>query len=126
MLKKTFKIIALLNISALYCFIISLYSSRAFVYTSDFSQFNEAESKYYKSALLSDLLCHIVQAEVSATALHNTPSPSSKNPFSGFLYCFKTTAKLFPDNLSRYSFCSQNHLVRLQQANLIFPFHYFW
>ncbi|WP_428664360.1 hypothetical protein [Runella sp.] len=125
-MKKTFRIIALLTISALYCFAVSLYSSNGLGADSAFSKLTGAQSKHSSSLQLSNLLCTPAQATISITAFQNTPPPPHKNPFNEFSAWVKTAEHLFFSTFSQYSFYSKNVLVRLQRTDLIFPFHYFW
>lgn len=124
-MKKVFRIFSLLTISALYSFVISLYSSNAFIDNCTFSQTN-SDTKQYSSLISSTLLCHTAQTESSITVHNNAPPSSLKNPFSEFSACLRTTEQLFFNVFSQYHFYSQNLLVRLQKTDIIFPFHYFW
>lgn len=124
-MKKVFRIFSLLTISALYSFVISLYSSNVFIDNFTFSQTN-SDTKQYSSLVSSYLLCHTSQTESSITVHNNAPPSSLKNPFSEFSACIRTTEQLFFVTFSQYRFYSQNLLVRLQKTDIIFPFHYFW
>lgn len=124
--KKTIRIIALLNISVLYCFIISLYSGNALTHSSAFSKLTKSESKNCCTLPASDLLCHTAQATISAPAFTTAPSSSLKNPFNDFWAWAKLTDGVFFSTFLQYSFYSQNLLIRFRQTDIIFPFHYFW
>ena len=127
MVKKALRIIALIQISVLYCFVISLYSSNALVENTAFSKLTDSESKHRHALVASDLLSISAHAEISVPAFNAASSSSSlKNPLNGFLAWVKITEQLFFSLFSQYSFYSQNVLVRFQRTDIIFPFHYFW
>lgn len=125
-MKKRLRIIALLNISVLYCFVISLYSGNASTYSSAFSKLTKSESKNCSALTVSDFLCHVPHAEVAAPAFTTAPPSSLKTPFNEFLDWAKLTEQVFFSSFSQYSFYSQNLLIRFRQTDIIFPFHYFW
>lgn len=124
-MKKAFRIFSLLTVSALYSFVIGLYSSNAFIDNFTHSQTNP-DAKQYSSLISSTLLYHTAQTESSFTVRTNVPPSSLKNPFNEFPAYLRTTEQLFFNVFSQYRFYSQNLLVRLLKTDLIFPFHYFW
>lgn len=125
-MKKTSRILAVLTTLFLYCFVISLYSSNAFADSTTFLKHSNSETEQYNSVLSSKLLSHTPPSE-SSVNLFNSVSPSSlKNSFKEFSACIKAIENSFFHTFSQYSFYSQNVLVRLKQADIIFPFHYFW
>jgi hypothetical protein len=123
--KKLVRIIALSAVSALYCFLISLYSSNALTYRSASSKLSTSESRKYNTFPISDLICHVAQATISAPASVTTPSFSLKNPFHGLWAWVNPTKQAFVSTFSQYIFYSQNLLIRFEKTDIIFPFHYF-
>jgi hypothetical protein len=124
--KKTVRIIALLNISVLYCLIISLYSSNALPYSSIGSKLSKSESKNYSALPVTDLICHLAPTAISPPACVTIPSSSLKNPFNEFFAWTHWSERAIFSTFSQYSFYSQNLLIRLEKTDIIFPFHYFW
>jgi len=122
-LKKVFKIIAFATISALYCFIISLYSTNAFIHNDTFQKHFEAKSNNPNSLILSHLLFHLQQGEIPAPPVNHNLSPSLANDF-------QERASFFPiaacSEFIQYCLHSKNQIVSLQSTDIIFPFHYFW
>jgi len=121
--KKAFRTFSVLAVSALYFFILSVGGNHAFV---ESSCAQTPSGSWENSAFVSSkLLCNTVPAE-RTTVHYNAPPPSLKNSVSELSACLKTTEQLFFRVFSQYRFYSQQVLVRLQNTDLIFPFHSFW
>jgi hypothetical protein len=121
--KKSLRIIGLLNISILYCFVISLYSGHTFGYNPDFSKLTNSKTESYYSVVTANLFCHTTQTESSVNVF---PVTSLKTVAQQFSVCGKITEQLLFNVFSQYRFYSQNVLTRFTQTDIIFPFHYFW
>lgn len=124
-MKRSLKIIAILSVALVYCFAISIYCN-AFNAGSSFSQLTTSQNQLYKSEVSSNLFCHTTQSESSVFAGSHISFPSLKNSLSTFAACTNATEKLFFSAFSQYNFYAQNLLIRLKQADFIYPSHNFW
>lgn len=124
-MKKTLKLSFILTTFVLYGFVISLYNGSALTGNSSFLQ-PDFQSEYYNSSTYSNLLYHTVQSESSTLIFRQTPTQSLKNFYNGFTASLKNIQQLFINTFSQYHFYSKNLLIRLQNTDIIFPFHSFW
>jgi hypothetical protein len=121
--KRFLKTSAVLSISVLYCFIISLYSGNT-LNSSAFSKSTGTE--FSASEVSSNLFCHTEQTE-SVTSVYNQVSRTSlKNAFNQFSACSGAAAKLLFKSYLPYFYISKNIVVRFNKTDIIFPFQYFW
>lgn len=119
------RIFSLLSVSLLYFIIVSFYSNPIFIDNFTSTQTN-TETEHYCSLVTNNLLCHTSEIESSNTIFNNTLPTTLKNNFNKFSNCIHSTEQAYFNTFSQYNFYAQNLLVRLQQTDIIFPFHYFW
>jgi hypothetical protein len=119
--KKAFRTFLVLAVSAMYCLLLSVHGNHM-----AWNSFEAGSDTEYFSAYDSqDLLSHIPQSE--RTTVHQSTSFSSlKISLSEFSGCLKTAEQLVVVAFSQNRFYSRHVLTRLQNTDLIFPFHYFW
>lgn len=125
-MKKAFKIFALINITLLYCFAVSINSSNASNAGVSFSKNTNSQHEGYHPDVTPGLFCHTTQEANSFTGYHHVPSASFKNSSNTFSFCANAAARLFFSKFSQYIFYSNNVLIRLKQTDYIYPFHHFW
>jgi hypothetical protein len=120
---KKVKTSLFLAVAALYCFILGFSGNSA----SAGNTFSDAGKGSVECVSISsaNLLCPPAPAERTVTVHTHAPSSSLKNPFSEFTACLSATQQLFIVAFSQ-RYYSQQVWVRLQKADLIFPFHSFW
>ena len=125
-MKKFLKITALLNISILCCFIISLYSSNTFDTIAVFSKSGDTNTECYYSAVSSNLFCLATRTESSVGVSGNVPPFPLKNSFKVFSACARATEHLLFNRFLQYDFYSRNLVDWFHMTDIIFPFHYYW
>lgn len=125
-MKKFLKIFALLNISILYCFIISIYSSSAFNTIAVFSKSGDTDAECHYSVISSNLLCLATRTESAVGVSDNAPPSPLKNTFKAFSACARAAEHVLFNRFLQYDFYSRNLVVRFHTTDIIFPFHYFW
>jgi hypothetical protein len=102
-----------------------LYSYSAIFTTSKFSE-NSAPTAELHEFVSSVKFIHTSQSESVAKVLNNYPTLTFKtSPFKLFL-SLSYHANLFASKYFCYHFFSHNLIARFAQADIIFPFHYFW
>ncbi|MEP7237167.1 MAG: hypothetical protein ABI685_04870 [Ferruginibacter sp.] len=125
-MKKSLHITALISIALLYCFATSLYSGIAFKGNAAFAKQSNAANERYTADVSAKSFQHTLQTE-NSVSLVNHPRPAAVNNFHNeFSASIKVTEQLFVHTFLQYSFYSQKLLARLQNTDIIFPFHYFW
>lgn len=124
-MKKSARIFLILTLFAFYGYAVSLCNSNNFNNHFPFSP-SRFPTQSYDSLKYSNLFCHIAQTESSILVFRNIPQDSLKKSFNEFSGCFKNIQHLFINIFSQYQFYSKNLIVRLQNTDIIFPFHFFW
>jgi len=124
--KKSLRNIGLIGISLLYCFVIGIYSGITFNADAAVAKHSKGSHESYTAAVSAKSFHHTVQTENSVTAFNHARPVSLKNSFNEYSACIKITEQLFFTGFLQYSFYSHKLLMRVQQTDLIFPFHYFW
>ena len=125
-MKKSLHITGLISLALLYCFAIGLYSGVAYAGNTAFSKQAGNATEKYSNAVSAKLFQHTIQTENSITVCtHNNPV-TVKNTYKEFSAANIATEHVGVHTFSQYNFFSQKLLARLQNTDLIFPFHYFW
>ncbi len=112
--------------AVLYCFAIGLYSGVAYAGNTAFSKQTGKESAGYSQVVAAKSFQHTVQTENSLTVCTHSNPVSVKNTHNDFSAVNIAAAHVFVHSFSQYNFFAHKLLVRLQNTDLIFPFHYFW
>jgi hypothetical protein len=124
--KKSLRIIGLAGISLLYCFVIGIYSGITFNADAAVIKHSKASDENLTAAVSAKSFHHTVQTENAVTAFSHPKPVSSKNSHNEYSSCTKIAEQLFVTSFLQYNFYSHKLLMRVQQTDLIFPFHYFW
>ena len=124
--KKSLRIFGLTSISLLYCFVIGMYSGVGSNANAAVAKHSNASGESYAASVSAGTFHHTVQSENSFTAVNHARPFSLKNVYDEYSACLKISEQLFCTSFVQYSFYSHKLLMRVQQTDLIFPFHYFW
>jgi hypothetical protein len=124
--KKSLQITGLISIALLYCFTIGLYSGMAFNGNAAFAKQANATKETYGYSISAKSFQHTVQTENAVTVCNHNSPVTVKNTFKEFSDVNKVAEQILVHTFSQYSFYSNKLLVRLQNTDIIFPFHYFW
>lgn len=124
--KKSLHIIGLVSIALLYCFAIGLYSGVAYAGNTSLARQVNAAKESYSNSISAKSFHHTVQTENSVSLVNNARPVSVNNTHNEFSAGIKVPEQLFVHTFTQYSFYSQKLLARLQNTDIIFPFHYFW
>ena len=125
-MKKSLHITGLISLALLYCFAIGLYSGAAYAGNISFSKQSGNATEKYSNAVSAKLFQHTVQTENSATVCSHSNPVTVKNTYKEFSAANIADEHVYLHTLSQYHFFSHKLLARLQNTDLIFPFHYFW
>ena len=117
------KISAVLSISVLYCFFLSIHSGT--VYYSNATS-KSAGLIISPSVDSSSLFCHTEQTESLGSASNPVSRTSLKNSFNQFSACPIAAGKSLFKKYLPYIYSSENLVIGLKPTDIIFPFHYFW
>jgi len=124
--KKSLRITGLISIALLYCFAIGLYSGVVYAGNGSFlTQDGHAEKKY-SNPVFAKHFQHTIQSENAVTVCSYSNPASVKSTWKEFSAANIAAEHVYVHTFSRYNFFSRKLLVRLQNTDLIFPFHYFW
>jgi hypothetical protein len=125
-LKKTLHITGLLGIALLYCLATALCSGVAYAGNTPFSKQAGNSTEKYSNAVSAKLFQHTLQTENSITVCNHSNPVTVKNTFKDFSAINLATEHIYVRRFLQYNFFSHKLLARLQNTDLIFPFHYFW
>jgi len=121
--KRLLKISAVLGISILYGFLLSLHN------VNDYHSIvvsKSADLVISISVDSSNLFCHTEQTESLGSVYSRVSRTSVKNSFNQFTACPTIAGKLLFNNYLPYIYFSENLVVGFKPTDIIFPFHYFW
>jgi hypothetical protein len=124
--KKSLQITGLISIALLYCLFIGLYSGITFNGNAAFTKQGSASKESYGYSVSAKSFQHTVQTENSLTVCNHSNPVTVKNTFKELSAVNTITEQVLVHTFSQYSFYSNKLLVRLQNTDIIFPFHYFW
>jgi IMP cyclohydrolase len=124
--KKSLQITGLISIALLYCLTIGLYSGIAFNGNAAFVKQGSTTKESYSHSVSAKSFQHTVQTENGVTVCNHSNPVTVKNTFKEFSAVNTVTEHILVHTFSHYSFYSDKLLVRLQNTDIIFPFHYFW
>lgn len=125
-MKKVVKAAALFPILVLYCFIVSLYSTGISASGIKFQNDQSTKEGSYFPIGGNYLLYHTTKTENVVNGFKNLLTFSFKNHTNDFLAHRKAAESYLFNTYSEYIFFAKNLVVKLQQTDIIFPFHYFW
>lgn len=125
-MKKLLHITALTGIALLYCFVIGLYSGAVHAGDVSFSKLDGKATASYAHSVTAKSFQHTVQTENSITLCSHSNPIIVKDSYKEFLAANKAIEHVSGHIFSQYNFFSHKLLVRLQNTDIIFPFHYFW
>jgi hypothetical protein len=124
--KKLLQITGLISMTLLYCFATAFCSGMALRSDAIFSKTNRAEKESYSQSVSAKSFQHTVQTENSVTVCSHHSPVTVKNTYKEFSAANKAVEHVSVHTFSQYNFFSHKLLARLQNTDLIFPFHYFW
>lgn len=125
-MKKKLRIVFFLSIIALYGSAMGLCSSSLFFENRETSKQTTSLSQQHFFFTSSGSHNQIAENENSGSIYTNAPVITIKNSLSKLSASAKAIEHSFFCTYSQYSFYSHCLLIRLQQTDIIFPFHYFW
>lgn len=120
------QITGLISIALLYCLTIGLYSGIAFNGNAAFAKQSSTAKESYGYSVSAKSFQHTVQTENGVTVCNHSNPVTVKNTFKEFSAVNTVTEHILVHTFSQYSFYSNKLLARLQNTDIIFPFHYFW
>jgi hypothetical protein len=124
--KKSLHITGLISIALLYCLCIGLYSGIAFNGNAAFAKQGSTAKESYGYSISAKSFQHTVQTENSLTVCNHSNPVTVKNTFKELSAANTVTEQVLVHSFLQYSFYSNKLLARLQNTDIIFPFHYFW
>jgi uncharacterized membrane protein YhiD involved in acid resistance len=124
--KKSLQITGLISIALLYCLAIGLYSGIAFNSNAAFAKQASTAKESFSHSVSAKSFQHTVQTENAVTVCNHSNPVTVKNTYKEFSVVNKAATQLVVHTFSQYSFYSHKLLARLQNTDIIFPFHYFW
>ena len=125
-MKKFLHITGLISIALFYSLAIGLYSGVAYAGNGSFSTQDGHAEKKYSNTVAAKLFQHTIQSENAVTVCGHSKPATIKNTCKEFSAINKAAEQVYVHTFLRYNFFSRKLLVRLQNTDLIFPFHYFW
>lgn len=125
-MKRVGKITVLFQILVLYCFIVSIYSTRILLPGIPFQNNQPTQENGFSPITGVDLFTQTTKPENVFTGFKNLPTLSFKNFPNDYLAQRKAAESHLINHCSEYSFFAKNIVVRLEPADIIFPSHYFW
>ncbi len=125
-MKKVGKIIVLFQILVLCCFIVSICNTRILLPEISFQNNRSTQENGYSPIDGAYLFTQTTKPENVVNGFKNLPIFSFKNYPNDYLAQRKAAESYLINNWSEYVFFAENIVVRLQPADIIFPFHYFW
>jgi hypothetical protein len=103
----------------------SLYSPGILISNATFSQDASTEDESNFLLFSANLFCPAVNAK-NYSGFTDIPFSFLKNYLNKFSACPKEAEIFHEITFSKYIFYAGNIIVRFQQTDIIFPFHYFW
>lgn len=123
-MNKPARVVILLHILALYCFIVGFYNSGGAFSSTSLLKGRAVNEKGYFSLASVNLLSHTTNENV-AKALNNLQQVFS-NSHQNCIWTSLQTAEQFLVSIPfGYIYRSGDIVVNLQSTDIIFPFHYF-
>jgi hypothetical protein len=122
-MNKTFKILLVLIITTLYCFVISAVN-HSFI-DSEYNKLITSQHKNTYSDFSNTHFYHTFQTE-SSVSNNSLPSTNLKNQFFSFWAIHKTHEQVIKSEYLQYVLREKNNLIHYRKSDIIFPFHYFW
>ena len=122
-MKNQFRILSITFLATIYCFAISV-TTKSYAY-SDFHNNSTSSQEVIITDFSAKLFCHTAQLESSINNFNNLPTPSFKNPLTGFWAIIKATEQLFETEFSQCTTFCINTLINLRKSDILFPFHQF-
>jgi len=124
--KKVGKITVLFQVLVLYCFLVSIYSPRMLASGIPFQNDRSTRQDGFSPIGGVDLFTITTKTENVVIGHKNLPTFSFKNHSSDYLALRKAAESYLLNRYDEYIFFAKNQIIRLQPADIIFPFHYFW
>lgn len=124
--KKVDRIKVLFQIFVLYCFIVSIYSAGIHAPVTPFQYNHSTSEDGYSPVGGVDLFTITTKPENVVAGHRNFPTFSFKNHANDYLEHRKAAESYLVNTWTEYIFFAANVVIRLQPADIIFPFHYFW
>jgi len=124
--KKVGKITVLFQVLVLYCFLVSIYSTRMLASGIPFQNDRSTREDGFSPINGVDLFTISTKPENVVIGHKNLPTFTFKNHPNDYLALRKAAESYLLNRYDEYIFFAKNHIIRLQPADIIFPFHYFW
>ena len=125
MVRKLLKLSGVFNVVVLYSIIVSIYSPCLLYSNASFSTDNSAKDESYFSLFSANLIGPAVNTKNIVT-LNDIPFSILKNYLNKFSACLKEAELFHEITFSKYILYAGTIIVRFQQTDIIYPFHYFW
>ena len=124
--KKAERLNVVFHIFVMYCFIVSIYSAGIHAPVTPFQYNHSTSEDGYSPVGGVDLFTITTKPENIVTSHRNFPTFSFKNHANDYMSQRKAAESYLLNNWSEYIFFTANVVIRLQPADIIFPFQYFW
>jgi preprotein translocase subunit SecG len=122
--KKSFRILGVTVLTAIYCFAISIVTAPAI--HGQIQNTKKTEQEKYFSDATSNLFFHTSGSESFVNSFTSFLTPVFKNTSVDLWAIVNTKELLFEAKYSQYTLFSGNFLISYRKSVIIFPFHYFW
>ena len=123
---KIGKITVSFQILVLYCFIVSFCSTKMLASGIPFHRNPPAKEDGFSPMAEADLFTIATKPVNVVNGFRHLPTFSFKNQANDYQALRKAAESYLLNARSEYIFFAKNIIVRLQPADLIFPFQYFW
>lgn len=120
------KFIAFISLVALLCTGLSHDSIISHVHQTAVSHTDKSQHERYTAVTTNDLFCNIAHNESSVSASGSNASSGIRDFFSDFSTLIQIDRQLTANLFFQYTFYARHLITRLQNTDIIFPFHYFW
>ncbi|HZK97127.1 MAG TPA: hypothetical protein VFC67_23200 [Prolixibacteraceae bacterium] len=125
-MKKFDKINVLFQIFVLYCFVVSTYSTAIFVPDTNFKYNHSTREDGYSPIVGTDIFTITTKPENIVIGHRNLPTFSFKNHPNDYQSHRKAAEAYLVNTWSEYILFTTKVVIRLQPADIVFPFHSFW
>jgi len=124
--KKVDRIFVLFQIFVVYCFMVSTYSTVIIVPGTTYQYNHSSREDGFSPIVGADIFTITTKPENIVTGHRSFPTFSFKNHPNDYQSHRKAAETHLVNTWSDYILFATNVVIRLQPADIIFPFHSFW
>ncbi len=125
-MKEWIRMASSVYLAVLYCLAIVFYNSSSAAVDPSFAKDLQKEAGHCVLFASPDLFATEAQVVNFVKNLEKLPLSAQKNFTDRFVACVRTAELYIVNTVSRYIYYSINEVERFEQADIIFPFQYFW